>query len=242
MILGAAVLAAGVASSMASSVYSVNVVGYVNITAPPGFSLLANQLDLTPSSNTIEAVLGNAANSAALQDCQVEIFNKGTSSYSLDVYDASGAFGPPGWYDGLTGNPSVRVINPGTGFFFYNSKTTNVTLTVAGQVDQGTNTVPLTSGFNLISTIVPVQINLDTTATNNFPAIQDMEFLAFTNTIGHPANYADIVVYDTSGTFGPPGWYDGLTGNPATPSPAVGQGYFIYTPTGTNWSRFFQVQ
>lgn len=239
MLLSAAVLAAGVASSMASAVYSVNVVGYINVTTAPGFNMIANQLDVD-GVDAIGTVLGAANTGAALDGCQVETFDKVHSAYNVDVYDNSGFSGPPGWYDNVTGNPSTNKIAPGRGFFFFNSKTTNVVLTIAGTVLQGTNLVPLTSGFNLISTPTPVAGAL-LPATNGFPVTDTMQYEAFTNTTGH-AGYAVIDYYDASGFSGPPAWYNNLSGLPETPTPAVGQGYFLYTPSTVTWSNVFIVQ
>jgi hypothetical protein len=169
----------------------------------------------------------------------VELFDKAHSTYTIDVYDNSGLSGPPGWYDG-GGNPSTNPVPPGKGMFFYNSKNTNITLTLVGTVLQGTNTLPLTTGFNLIGNLEPVSAQL-LPASNGFPVTDGMQFEAFTNTIGHPANYAGILLYDASGLSGPPGWYDG-GGNPSTPQPAVGQGYFLYTPSTVTWTSIFTVQ
>ena len=56
LLLTAVLSAAGLASSLAQgAVYSVNAVGYVNLTVPAGLSLIANPLDATD--NTIANVL-----------------------------------------------------------------------------------------------------------------------------------------------------------------------------------------
>src|SRR5213075_206777 len=56
-LLTAALVAAGALTSMAQ-VYSVNIVGYINLNIPKGFSMIANQLDTTPD-NTLASVLPN---------------------------------------------------------------------------------------------------------------------------------------------------------------------------------------
>jgi hypothetical protein len=55
LLLSAAVL--GVAGVIAASaqVYSVNVVGYINVAVPPGFSMIANQLD--SGNNTVGSLM-----------------------------------------------------------------------------------------------------------------------------------------------------------------------------------------
>ena len=59
LLMTAAALAAGVIYSQAQgTVYSQNVVGYVNVTIPAnGFNLVGNQLDLGPGSNSVDNVL-----------------------------------------------------------------------------------------------------------------------------------------------------------------------------------------
>jgi len=127
-------------------------------------------------------------------------------------------------------------LNPGEGFFFYNSKATNITLTFTGEVTQGASSVPLTSGFNLIGSVVPQAAAL-TSAASSFPATQDMLYQPFLN-----GGYPTASLYDTSGAFGPPGWYNNETGDPVSPTPAVGQGFFLYTPSTVTWNRTFNVQ
>jgi hypothetical protein len=227
LLLTAALVGAGALTSMAqSNVYSLNVVGYVNITAAPGFNLFANQLNQTGTNNTVITVMPSAP-AAVLQDCQVLKFLKAQANYNIDLYDA----GSGGWIDNNTGNPSATTLNPGEGFFFYNSKSTNITLTLTGEVPQGTNALAMTTGFNLIGTVVPQAINLD--PTNSFPVVQDMQYLPFAN-----GNYGAIDLYDVPSG----GWINNDSGNPEIPTPAVGQGYFIYTPSSQTWTRSFTVQ
>src|SRR5438067_1768307 len=55
VVLAAALTVAGALGSMAQ-VYSDNVVGYITLTIPKGFSLIANQLDASPD-NTLPTIL-----------------------------------------------------------------------------------------------------------------------------------------------------------------------------------------
>jgi len=57
LLLAAAFAAAGVATSMAQAVYSVNAVGYVNTTLVPGFQLVSNPLNA--ADNKIETLFSN---------------------------------------------------------------------------------------------------------------------------------------------------------------------------------------
>src|ERR1044071_5172553 len=94
LICAAGLLAASAVSSMAQgSVYSLNVVGYINVTLTNGFNLIANQLDLNGTlnftNNTVTAVLGTnlPANSKA--------YAYDTSSgYTISTFNGT-AWGPP---------------------------------------------------------------------------------------------------------------------------------------------------
>jgi hypothetical protein len=238
LLLGAAALAASVATSMAANVYSVNVVGYINVTVQPGFNIIANQLDVD-GVDTISTVL-NPTSIASQDGAEVLKFSNG--NFSGDFYAAtlSDGLGFVGWYDGITGNPSTNTIPPGVGFFYNNPASSNVTLTLTGTVLQGTNNVALPSGFALISTIAPQAIILDTTATNNFPAGDGDEYLPWVN--GNFGN-ADFYAATLSDGLGFIGWYDGITGAQVYPTPAVGQGFFLSNNGAPKvWSRNFEVQ
>src|SRR5678810_1239027 len=83
LLAAAAILAAGIASSMAqSNVYSLNVVGYVNRTFVGGglFSLTANPLNTT--NNTLAGIFGGAAVGLP-SGSQVQVWNYGTQDFDL---------------------------------------------------------------------------------------------------------------------------------------------------------------
>ena len=58
VLLGAAALAAAAATASAQNVYSLNVVGYINLSLTNGYNMVANQLDLdgTMTNNTLTTV------------------------------------------------------------------------------------------------------------------------------------------------------------------------------------------
>lgn len=242
LLLGAAALAAGVMTSMAQNVYSVNVVGYINLTVNPGFNLVANQLDV----DGVDAVGTVLNNTMVPTDDGMEVLTLHSTGYNADYYDGYGNVLPqPGWYDGVSGNASTNTVYPGHGFFIYNPTHASVALTITGTVLQGTNATPVPVGFSLLSTAVPQAITLDNTPTNNFPVADGEEYLSFTNT-GSSGKFLTADYWDQYGNVlpNPPGWYDGVSGNQVFPTPAVGAGFFIFNTSGhsTNWSRYFQVQ
>jgi hypothetical protein len=134
-LLCAAVLAAGVASTMAqSNVYSLNVVGYYNVVAPANTKIiLGNQLNTT--NNTLVGVIP-----APAPNSQFFSFNGSFTSYVFDQDDLV-------W---LGGNPSLA---PGLGGFFISP--VNTTLTFVGEVRQGSLTNTLPNQKALRTSIVP---------------------------------------------------------------------------------------
>jgi hypothetical protein len=220
LLLTAALGIASAAASMAQAVYSVNIVGYVNLTMKRGFNSVANQLDATPD-NKLGSVLPSVP-----QDSQV--LKYANNNYTRDDFDIPSG----GWIDSETLEPSVRTISPGEGFLFYNPTAGDITVTTVGQVRTGNGlSVPLAgTQFSLISSITPQDIALN--AANSFPVQQDMQFLSYNaNTQG----------YNVRLDFDSGGWINSETLDPV-PDPVltVGQSAFVYNPgPPTSWTRNF---
>jgi len=140
----AALTAAGVATSMAqSNVYSLNVVGYVNLPVAANQQvLIGNQLNTT--NNTIGSLIPNGPPGAQLYK-----YNGGYTTYTFDDVD-------------LVWTPNAAAtLNPGEGCFFKTPVAT--TLTFVGEVLQGsrTNTLPINL-LAVLSSIVPQQGKITT--------------------------------------------------------------------------------
>jgi len=136
-LLCAALVAAGIATSVAQNVYSLNVVGYYNITVPAsGYALIANQLNTT--NNTIGSLLPSVPPNT--------IFYKYAGSYSAYVFDEFDLIWTP------DGN---ATLNPGEGGFIKNPDATPLTLTFVGEVMQGSLTNPVPAGYAIRSSMVP---------------------------------------------------------------------------------------
>lgn len=212
-------MAAGVASSMAQApnVYSVNVVGYVNVSLPSGYTLMANPLNLD-NTNNINNVLPNVPNGTQ--------FISWTGS---GLAPAITFFAGSGWYDQNL-NPATNLLNLGTSFFLYNPSASN-NVTFVGTVVQGTNTTVITPGYSFNSVIAPISSDLDT---NGFPtSLNGLQYSTFTN-----GQYTPADTY-----FQGSGWFDGNL-NQVFPTPTVAQGFLIYNPNGSsaNWVQTFTVQ
>lgn len=134
LILTTAVL--GVAGSLGASaqVYSVNAVGYINVSVPAGkLNLVANQLNA--GGNKISEVLAPAGD--------VTVYTYAAGAFTLNAYSL-----------GEWANPN-QVVGPGTAFFIKNEGTTDMTLTFVGEVPQGNLSTPLAAGLNLTGSQVP---------------------------------------------------------------------------------------
>lgn len=139
-LLCAAALAAGIATSMAqSNVYSLNVVGYYNVTIPAGaLTVIANQFNTT--NNTLGALIPNPAPGSFFYKY---VGGSGWVTYNFDEFDLK-------WL------PDANVtLNPGEGGFFRNVTTSPVTLTFVGEVPQGNLTNALPTGLAIRSSMVP---------------------------------------------------------------------------------------
>lgn len=141
---------------MAQNVYSLNVVGYYNITIPANsFAMIANQLNTT--NNTIASLIPTPPDFTELYK-----FSGGYSGY---LYD--GEWTPDG----------NATLNPGEGAFIRNVTGSPLTLTFVGEVMQGSLTNPLPAGFSIRSSMVP-QAGLVTT-TLGLPAADFDELYTF---------------------------------------------------------------
>lgn len=209
--------AVSIASSVAQTVYSVNAVGYVNVTVKNNsFALLANPLN--QPTNSIAAVLPDVP--------------KGTKVYAINKTS--------GQFDTFTKLPSGiwsgdATLAPGVGFFVKAPNGTNdLSITFVGEVPQTTDTTPLTItypvGFSLVGSIVPQAGKLETD-------------LGFTAANGDKVYRFDAATsgYTTSTSHGNKAWTGGITGE-TEPFINVAQGFWLNAKAGGTWTRNFTVQ
>ena len=167
LLLTAALAAAGLATSMAQTVYSVNIVGYVNLTIPKGFSIIANPL--VAATNTVSQLFG----AATPEETTIYKFNNATGQYSVNSFEFSE------W-----SNPTQTLV-PGEGAFIRVSATqapNGFTNTFVGEVRTGDLTNSIPRGFSIISSQVP-QAGLLTTDLKYTPDDNDTVYL-FNNATG----------------------------------------------------------
>jgi len=137
LLLTAALSAAGVATSMAQAVYSVNAVGYVNTVLHPGFTLISNPL--TATDNTVAGLFGGGK-----VPINTTVYKYNGTGFDINTYTDDEVFANPG-----------MTLVPGEGAFIKNPTAADVTVTFVGEVPTGTLTVDLPAGLSIRSSKVP---------------------------------------------------------------------------------------
>jgi len=246
LLLTAALVAAGVASSMAqSNVYSLNIVGYVNIPVQAGKLYILN--------NPFDDGLGNDINDVLSTSMNTNAF----------TFDGSSAFTftPAGGYieadyaavnptNGSWGeNTGFKKITPGTGFWYVQSGNGDGVLTFTGSVVLNSTNVVFGNNSSLLTMMGSAY-----PASTNLVAL-GMNWLAVTTFgLAGGAHDGDAIFrwnpaaqnFSTS----PGGEYDfaavtgwaGPTGGTNGPSFNVGEGFFYDAAQNTdNWIQSFTV-
>lgn len=225
LVLAAAITAAGLASSMAqSNVYSLNVVGYVNvpIVGDGTYNLLANPLNNTSGNNAVNLfqapLIGNTDQ---------------ILTWDVNLNDFTDLLTTPTVIGGAW-NHDV-ALPPGKGFFYVKASSGIKTNTFVGEVVQGSTTNLITGlgTYNLVGSTVPLGGNFTNSIAGLVPAGGD-EVLPWDESLNDFRGFA----------AGQPNWNTGGGGswnNPNCPI-EVGRGFF-YVRAGANhnWVRTFNV-
>jgi hypothetical protein len=222
-LLCAAALAAGVATSMAqSNVYSLNVVGYVNVPIPVGYSLIGNPLNA--GNNTVSNLFNSAVASGAAVGATVYTWTgTGLNANANDQFDGT-------WQ-----NPAL-ALPPGVGFFI-NNPNARFTNTFVGEVNQGALSKSVAQGYTVNSSLVPLTGNLQTDLglTNAVPG--DVAYLwSGSGLVACAKDQFD----GTWQPLSPPFSSDANNG----PVIQIGTGFFYQNNSGAaiSWNRNFTVQ
>lgn len=188
-----------------AQVYSQNAVGYINITIKPGFNLVGNQL-IQPST-AISALL-------PAPPAQT-VFYAFSGGFSSVVFDPDLG----GW------DPDPNLPMPyGGGGFIFNPTASPFTMTLVGDVGQGSLANAVPAGLSIKSSKVPQAGGISTVL--GFPAAPFDVVSQFANPGGYSAN-----------TFDPDlgGW------DPGEPALTVGEAVFVQSVAGHAWTRVFSV-
>jgi hypothetical protein len=216
LLLAAAVSAAAL-TAVSAATYSVNVVGYINVTIPAGFSMVANQLDNGDGNNVRDLF--------AVPDAWagVTLYKYVPTSGNWDILT----------YDDLDQNWLPTAVDftlaPGEAAFIANPTGGELTATFVGEVQEGNLVVDTPQGFSVISSVVPQAgspLELGMTEAAGFAAGDTI--YRFNNATGE----YDISTYDDLD----------LDWLPPLPSPIeVGQGFWINKIAAGQWTRDFTV-
>lgn len=145
-----------------AQVYSVNSVGYINLTIPAGFSMIANQLNA--ADNSVGALLPSVP-------IGTTIYKWNGSGYDINNFSFAG------W-----GNAAM-TLNPGEGAFIKNTSGADISVTLVGEVPQGpASNIDVPAGFSMISSTVPQSGALDSVL--QFPAALGDTFYLWNNSTG----------------------------------------------------------
>jgi len=220
MLTLAAVGAAGLATSMAqttTNVYSVNAVGYVNMTLAAGFTMVANPL--INGNNTLTELL-------PFMPDQTTVYKFDSSAQAYDpnpsiFYDAGDGTGV--WWPEAT-------LEPGQGCFINVSAETTVTF--VGEVPQGSLTNAIPTGFSMLASIVPIGGNITNVLEGYMPTDQDTVYRFDSTAQGYDSNPA--IYYDAGDGTGI--WY------PEPDNIGVGESFFMFHGTApVEWVRVFTI-
>jgi hypothetical protein len=219
LLLAAAFAAAGVSTSVAQ-VYSVNAVGYVNVAAPAGFSLIGNPLNAGAGNNTVAKLFAPANVSPSLPvNSKVYILDGNTVLFKTVTFSPLGQVWSPSGPDGAD-----AVIEPGNGVFFQNAGSAAITITFVGEVMQGNLVNPLPAGFSIKANQVPQKISPSAVG---FPGSPNDKVYRYVPATG---------IYNTF-TLSPLNqqW------NPPLPEFEVGEAFYVQRSAAGSWNRTFSV-
>jgi hypothetical protein len=213
----AAILAAGLASSMAQNVYSLNIVGYYNVPVG-GLTAVANSLRAaagTPEQDRADKVIPFSDGD------NIQIWSGSSwATWTMDSASATLWVAPNGADATLA---SLPVLGPGLGFF-YGKNTTITQVTFVGEVRTGTNTVSLPIGLTPSGSSLPYG-GLVTSPTGINLQVQDGDNVQLWNGTTWITSIRDSAE--------PTGWTPGTE-----PSLTVGQGFFYGNNFGPfNWTQ-----
>jgi hypothetical protein len=200
---------------MAQGVFSVNTVGYVNVTVKGGFNLVANPLKA--SNHTIGELFKNVQGGVP-------------EGFQVFKYDPATGFKSATYLFGeFSGSGVNETVEPGEGVFVRvpGAATVEKVITFVGEVQtQAVNALP--AGFSIKGSEIPIEGNVTALG---FPAAASDQIFKFSPTTGY-----------TTYTFDP---FDAVwkRGNVVeTPTLSPGEAVFVKKVAAANWNQSFTIQ
>jgi len=231
LLLSALLGALGSVSVHAQNVYSLNAVGYINVTFPAGsYTILTVPLQASPD-NTLNTLLPNT--SGAYKHAEVYFFAGG--GYTVTAAGVSTNANASGWTDGGT-----DTIEPGQAVFFFNNTAAAMTATFVGQVISGPTTNTIIPGYNLIGSQVPASGDIVTNSIMDFTNGLRHDYVYTYNDAGQTFNPITAIVLPGNGA---PGSYleEWTGGDPSIANPYDGFFYWNNALTNNTWVENFSV-
>jgi hypothetical protein len=212
ILLSALLGALGSVSVHAQNVYSLNAVGYINVTLYPGYNMVSCPLWATDPTGAVDNTLSN-------------LFVNTNGTYrSWQFYGWNGNYindsgTKTGWVAGGT-----QTINPGQGIWVDNPSNITTTVTFVGTVPTGLTTNVLSPGYNLIGSVVPASGDIVTNSIMNFTnAVKKDQVYTY--------NPVTLSYSDYSAAGNPANW--NATGDPILPTVGAALWYFNGTTSNT---------
>jgi hypothetical protein len=226
LLAAAAMLAAGLASSMAqSNVYSLNVVGYVNKVLVGGNKYTAAANPLNTATNTLAGLFGGPGVGLP---ATTRVLKWNTGIADFDTFTKT-SFGT-GWSG--PGAGAATSLNPGEGCLILTPVgSADLTNTFVGEVLQGSLTNSFITGYQMAGNKVPDSGAVDTLGLVPPASTPATRLLKWDSSL---ATQGDWVTY-TKTTFGL-GW------SPSVPNINVAEGFLLNAGTAFSWVRNFTVQ
>jgi len=235
MLLSALLGAIGsVSSVMAQNVYSLNAVGYINITLYPGFNIISCPLIGSPD-NSLNTLLNNTSGTYSGVNLYYYSSSAGYLPLNTGVPAPLSSDGS-GWSAGGSGTNVYQNLTPGVGVWFQNPNSTAMTVTFVGSVPSGPYTNVLSAnGFSLVGSIVPTSGDLYSNSISELTnsALGD-DIYVFNGASQNYTTYATSPsIFNSSGTV----W---------STDPAIqftGEGFWYYNSQSTayNWVENYSV-
>ncbi len=230
-----AALAAGVATSMAQNVYSLNIVGYANVQCDSGFHAYSNPFNT--GTNGANELFDNST--GQWNDSLIEEWNG--VGYNITAFSDNTAVTTTGFanQNGDQQKP-VPILGGGKGWLFNKAGSSN-NIVFVGTVRTGTNTVPLAGPqYQALGSPLPYAGPITSLGfTNTGGSLNDSLFLRLkttTPTGGSPNGY-DVTAWSDNTAVTTTGFAN-LNGDQQKPEPqvAIAQGFlFLKAGSPGNW-------
>lgn len=216
--IASAFITAGISTAL-GQVFTVNGVGYVNVVAPSGYSIISNPLFAGAGNNTVAKLFATAKFSPSITTgSKVFIFDNATGLFKTITFSSASQSWTP------VDDANIEIL-PGNGVFFLNANNSSpVTITFVGEVMQGDLRNPLPAGFSIKANQVPQAIDPSKVG---FPGGSNNKIFRFLPSTGFYATYTFSPLHQT--------WY------PALPAIPVGEAFFVYRTTAGSWDQRFLI-